>query len=153
MITMEKPTTFWQSFHWKAGFTPPWKFAQMIISNTDILSLFFYASSTICSLLGMESFCFCQLSIVSSWVHSSLIAPVSLGTNEMSFFFSKFFIWFKQFSVELVLGPLPSLSITWKLCCVRNAFLNLNPAESACTWECSWKVAGVNPELPDTAHN
>ncbi len=88
--------------------TKSWgKFHKKKSAVSDLLYLIAspLASMTIWSLFGIESLKFHKYWGVSSWVHSSLMAAVSLGTDEMSVVFSMVFMWFQQYLIGFRSGP------------------------------------------------
>ncbi len=86
--------------------------------------------------------------MVSSWVHSNLMALVNLGTDDMSFFFSMFFMWFHQFLIgsspgcyQVSRSPGSSAGFEMHLCTWRRSREG-HPAESVCTPGYPWIAAG-----------
>jgi hypothetical protein len=50
----------------------------------------------------------------------------SSRTGEISFFFSRFFMWFQQFTFGFRLGLFQGQLIIWKFCLAMSIFLHLD---------------------------
>ncbi len=87
-------------------------------------------------------------------VNSKLLDDLgSSRTGEISFFFSRFFMWFQQFTLGFRLGLFQGHLMIWKFCLARTIFLHLDVWQRASSFRKyvhPWMSMNCNSWSPST---